>query len=139
MHWSVSAFRNVSLLSITAEHDVSVPPEATYRLHDALGAMPGPPTAHRHYELRITSSAAPGISRTLLSGPRRWLKRWPGWSGTAFRLRQKTPGQLFEPVVALLLGFHAQLFHKRLEQRLAPVVAGRPFRELRFIHACRFK
>ena len=78
-HRSVSAFRNASLLSITAEHDVSVPPEATYRLHDALDAMLGPPTAHRHYELRgsghLTNAAqwAEAMAETMT-----WLERY-GW------------------------------------------------------------
>ena len=51
-HRSRSAFRHVALLSITAEHDGSVPPEAVYRLHDALRAMPDLATTHRHHELR---------------------------------------------------------------------------------------
>ena len=76
-HRSLSAFRAVSLLSITAEHDVSVPPAAVYRLHDALDAMPGPATAHGHYELRgsghLTNAAqwAEALAETMA-----WMERY---------------------------------------------------------------
>jgi len=76
-HRSLSAFRDVALLSITAEHDVSVPPEAAYRLHDALDAMLGPATAHRHHELRgsghLTNAEqwAEATSETIA-----WLERY---------------------------------------------------------------
>jgi dienelactone hydrolase len=76
-HRSVSAFRNVSLLSITAEHDVSVPPAAVYRLHDALEAMPGPATAQRHHELRgsghLTNAAQWGEA---MAETMAWLERY---------------------------------------------------------------
>lgn len=76
-HRSLSAFRTVSLLSITAEHDVSVPPAAVFRLHDALHAMPGPATAHRRYEPRgsghLTNAAqwAEAMAETMA-----WLERY---------------------------------------------------------------
>ena len=76
-HRSLTAFRDVALLSITAEHDASVPPEAVYRLHDALGAMPGPATTHRHHELlgsgHLTNAAqwAEAMSETTA-----WLERY---------------------------------------------------------------
>jgi pimeloyl-ACP methyl ester carboxylesterase len=41
----------VALLSITAEHDVSVPPAAVMRLHAALDARFGVTPQRRHVEL----------------------------------------------------------------------------------------
>lgn len=46
------AFRHVALLSITAEHDVSVPPSATVALHRDLEERFATPSLHRHHELR---------------------------------------------------------------------------------------
>lgn len=51
-HRSRSAFYDVALLSITAEHDVSVPPEAVFRLHASLESAPARAAAHRHHVLR---------------------------------------------------------------------------------------
>lgn len=53
-HRSPDAFLTVALLSITAEHDMSVPPAATARLHRALRASAPSATAHpdHHYVLR---------------------------------------------------------------------------------------
>ncbi len=51
-HRSLSAFRDVALLSITAEHDVSVPPAAVHRLHDALAVRPDDATPRHHHVLR---------------------------------------------------------------------------------------
>lgn len=52
-HLSLRSFRRVSLLSITAEHDVSVPPAAAIRLHTALGALAlSSAQPHHHYSLR---------------------------------------------------------------------------------------
>lgn len=59
-HESLKAFRDVALLSISAEHDESVPPEPTRRFHEALNAYFHSPR-HQHYELRgsghLTSAA----------------------------------------------------------------------------------
>jgi hypothetical protein len=49
-HRARDALRRVALLSITAEHDASVPPEATRVLHRALTAHGGA-APHRHHEL----------------------------------------------------------------------------------------
>ncbi len=76
-HHSLVAFRHVALLSITAEHDVSVPPAAVHRLHDALDARTDDATAFRHHELRgsghLTSAAhwAEAMSETVS-----WLRRY---------------------------------------------------------------
>jgi uncharacterized protein len=52
-HLSLRSFRRVALLSITAEHDDSVPPAAATRLHAALSALTLPSSqAHHHYVLR---------------------------------------------------------------------------------------
>ncbi len=48
-----SHYRHVALLSITAEHDASVPPVATRALHRQLSESAIPNArAHRHHELR---------------------------------------------------------------------------------------
>jgi dipeptidyl aminopeptidase/acylaminoacyl peptidase len=50
-HRAPHAFRDVALLSITAEHDASVPPDAARRFHARLaGAHPDAPAAY--HELR---------------------------------------------------------------------------------------
>lgn len=51
-HRWLPRFDDVALLSITAQHDVSVPPQAVFRLHESLAAVRGRVTAHRHHELR---------------------------------------------------------------------------------------
>ncbi len=60
-HRRLYAFRDTALLSITAEHDASVPPPAVHRLHVALTAMQDGATHRRHHELRgaghLTSAA----------------------------------------------------------------------------------
>lgn len=59
-HRQLSAFANVALLSITAEHDVSVPPAPARRFHDLLRET-FDTSRHRHHELRgaghLTSAA----------------------------------------------------------------------------------
>ena len=76
-HRSLVAFRDVALLSITAEHDVSVPPSAVHRLHEALGCAPTRSTACRHHELRgaghLTTAAqwAEAMTETMA-----WLERY---------------------------------------------------------------
>ncbi len=50
-HRSIDAFRDVSLLSITAEHDTHVPPGPANRFHIDL-AMRYPLGRHRYHELR---------------------------------------------------------------------------------------
>ena len=76
-HRSLSAFRTVSLLSITAEHDVSVPPDAVYRLHEVLTAMSGRTTAARHHELsgagHLTNAAQWGEATAETMA---WLERY---------------------------------------------------------------
>lgn len=76
-HRAVSAFRDVALLSITAEHDASVPPAAVYRLHEALSALSRPATAPRHHELRgsghLTNAAQWGEAMTETMA---WLERY---------------------------------------------------------------
>ncbi len=51
-HENVAAFRDVALLSVTAEHDASVPPHATREFHRILGRRSGTPAPHAHHELR---------------------------------------------------------------------------------------
>jgi poly(3-hydroxybutyrate) depolymerase len=50
-HRSIDSFRHVSLLSITAEHDMHVPPGPANRLHVDL-ALRFPMGRHRYHELR---------------------------------------------------------------------------------------
>ncbi len=45
------AYRHVALLSVTAEHDVSVPPDAVEALHALLGARAVPQAPHQHHTL----------------------------------------------------------------------------------------
>jgi len=47
-HLTPERFRNVALCSITAEHDVSVPPAAVTRFHAALTEEEGAARFHRH-------------------------------------------------------------------------------------------
>jgi hypothetical protein len=76
-HRSLSAFRDVALLSITAEHDVSVPPAAVHRLHDALAVRPDDATPRHHHVLRgsghLTTAAqwAEAMTETVA-----WLERY---------------------------------------------------------------
>ena len=55
-HLALEAFASVPLLSITAEHDESVPPGNVYRLHDELDARDAAAhrsaSMHRHHVLR---------------------------------------------------------------------------------------
>ena len=51
-HRAPMPFRDCALLSITAEHDVSVPPAAVARLHTALDAMFGATPSRAHTVLR---------------------------------------------------------------------------------------
>jgi dienelactone hydrolase len=51
-HHDRVAFGPIALLSITAEHDVSVPPEPARRFHAELREMFHAPDRHRHHELR---------------------------------------------------------------------------------------
>lgn len=76
-HRSLHAFGSVALLSITAEHDASVPPEPVRRLHAAIdGAAMAPPDRHHHHVLRgaghLTTAAewAEAMQRTMA-----WLHR----------------------------------------------------------------
>lgn len=50
-HRRLDRFANVALLSITAEHDVSVPPDPAIRFHELLQQTFETPR-HRHHELR---------------------------------------------------------------------------------------
>lgn len=76
-HRSLVAFGDVALLSITAEHDVSVPPAAVYRLHEALAAAPTGWMGSHHHELRgsghLTNAAqwAEAMRETMV-----WLERY---------------------------------------------------------------
>jgi len=60
-HTHHDAFRHVALLSITAEHDVSVPPASTRVFHQQLAMIQPTSPTHRHHELRgaghLTSAA----------------------------------------------------------------------------------
>ncbi len=60
-HEAIDQFRDVALLSITAEYDVSVPPEPTRAFHAALAARFGASDRHHHHVLagagHLTSSA----------------------------------------------------------------------------------
>lgn len=47
-HLTPERFRNVAMLSVTAEHDVSVPPPAVTRFHAALIKGEGAARIHRH-------------------------------------------------------------------------------------------
>ncbi|MDZ7632202.1 MAG: alpha/beta hydrolase [Gemmatimonadaceae bacterium] len=51
-HHRIDAFQHVSLLSITAEFDVSVPPAPTRRFHEALRAAFPSADRHQHHALR---------------------------------------------------------------------------------------
>ncbi len=74
-----SAFRDVALLSITAEHDVSVPSAAVFRLHEALATDAAHVAPHRHHTLRgaghLTTAAqwAEAMHETMA-----WLERYGG-------------------------------------------------------------
>ena len=76
-HHTISAFRDVALLSITAEHDVSVPAAGVQRLHARLGALSGPAPVEKHYVLRgaghLTTAAqwAEAMTETMA-----WLERY---------------------------------------------------------------
>lgn len=50
-HRTPAAFRDVALLSVTAEYDVHVDPTAVFRLHAVLGACGATPSRHRHHVL----------------------------------------------------------------------------------------
>ncbi len=51
-HGRLDRFRHTALLSVTAEHDVSVPPPAVHRLHDALTAKQVGDAPQRHHVLQ---------------------------------------------------------------------------------------
>jgi len=68
-------FRAVALLSITAEHDVSVPPMPTVALHRELSVRFAALSRHGHHELRgaghLTNAAQWSEALTLTL---RWLQ-----------------------------------------------------------------
>ena len=76
-HRSLSLRGDVALLSITAEHDVSVPPAAVFRLHESLAAVPTRTAAHRHHELvgagHLTNAAQWGEA---MAETMAWLERY---------------------------------------------------------------
>ena len=78
-HHVLSAFRDVALLSITAEHDASVPPHAVFRLHDAIAADSAHVAPQRHHTMRgaghLTTAAqwAEAMHETMA-----WLERHGG-------------------------------------------------------------
>ncbi len=78
-HLSLARFRDVAVLSITAEHDASVSPAAAQRLHEALQRLPDSDSAkpEHHHMLR---GAAHGLSAMEWTRAMRvtmqWLKRW---------------------------------------------------------------
>lgn len=78
-HRRRSAFDDVALLSITAEHDVSVPPAAVFRLHAALADAPGRTAAHRHHVLQhaghLTTATQWGEA---MHETMAWLERYGG-------------------------------------------------------------
>jgi len=51
-HHGIDAFEDIGLLSVVAEHDVSVPPEPARAFHAALAARFGSSQLHRHHVLR---------------------------------------------------------------------------------------
>ena len=54
-HWDPAAFRHTALLSITAERDVNVPPDAARAFHDVLDADANRTAPARYLELRGAS------------------------------------------------------------------------------------
>ncbi len=50
--YALEPLRDVALLSVTAEHDVSVPPAAVAHLHQQLAAYSANATPHAHHVLR---------------------------------------------------------------------------------------
>lgn len=78
-HHSLPAFNAVALLSITAEHDVSVPPPAVHRLHARLREQTGPAPVEQHVVLQgaghLTNAAqwAEAMRASMA-----WLKRHGG-------------------------------------------------------------
>ena len=78
-HLSLARFRDVAVLSITAEHDDAVSPDGVHRLHEALQRLPvsGVAKPEHHHVLR---GAAHGMSAMEWARAMRvtmqWLKRW---------------------------------------------------------------
>lgn len=75
-HWQ-HVFQNVALLSVTAEFDVSVPPDPVRRFHQSLRSVFPSSARHHHHELRgaghLSSAAewAEAMDVTLA-----WLQRY---------------------------------------------------------------
>jgi len=76
-HRTPEAFRDATLLSITAERDGHVDPGGVVRLHEALGAGACFPSRQRHHVLagagHLTSAAAWGEAMEAAMG---WLGEW---------------------------------------------------------------
>ncbi len=85
-HRHLEAFREVALLSVTAERDASVPPDAARRLHAALAAAGAPPDRARYVELPGAEHlmAAADWARAMAEA-RAWLRAHlgPGAPGEA--------------------------------------------------------
>jgi len=78
-HRAVHAFRNLALLSITAEHDVSVPPDAVRRLHVALAQSSSTVDQHarHHYVLRGAGHLTSAHEwQTAMRVTMQWLQRY---------------------------------------------------------------
>ncbi len=76
-HHQLDAFREVALLSITAEHDASVPPEPTRTFHERLTERFGSRGQHAHEVLRgaghLTNA---GEWAEAMNATMRWLDRF---------------------------------------------------------------
>ncbi len=73
-HLTPDRFRNVALLSITAELDASVPPAAVARFHTELGELDGAAPLHRHDVLRGAGHLLPAPEwMRAMSATHAWL------------------------------------------------------------------
>ena len=78
-HHSLASFSEVALLSITAEHDAAVSPDAAHRLHRALQgqAVGGSAKPEHHHVLRGASHGLSALEwARAMRVTMQWLKRW---------------------------------------------------------------
>jgi uncharacterized protein len=78
-HLEPEAFRRVALLSVTAEHDVSVSPAATAALHTALMENAQPASFHPHYHFVLRGAGHLTTAEEWQRAIRvtmQWLEHW---------------------------------------------------------------
>ncbi len=78
-HLALARFRDVAVLSIAAEHDAAVSPDASHRLHEALRRLPvsGSAKPEHHHLLRGASHGLSGVEwARAIRVTMQWLERW---------------------------------------------------------------